>query len=196
VTDHKPLTWIMNVKDPGSRLLRWWIKLEEYDYEVGYKKGALNTNADALSRIGSLTAVKGTPAEKLVRITDETKATILYDYHDSPVGGHRGMNRTFKEIRQKYEWPNMESDIEKYVRRCKSCQMNKNLSPRHKAPMEITTTARRPFERCALGIVGPTAVTNRGNRYILTFQDDLTTFTVTIPIPTQDWHASLCKVSC
>jgi hypothetical protein len=21
-TDHKPLTWIMNVKDPGSRLLR------------------------------------------------------------------------------------------------------------------------------------------------------------------------------
>ena len=23
VNDHKPLTWIMNVKDPGSRLLRW-----------------------------------------------------------------------------------------------------------------------------------------------------------------------------
>jgi hypothetical protein len=22
-SDHKPLTWIMNVKDPGSRLLRW-----------------------------------------------------------------------------------------------------------------------------------------------------------------------------
>jgi hypothetical protein len=22
VTDHKPLTWVMNVKDPGSRLLR------------------------------------------------------------------------------------------------------------------------------------------------------------------------------
>jgi len=54
VTDHKPLTWIMNVKDPGSRLLRWRIKLEEYDYEVIYRKGALNTNADALSRISSL----------------------------------------------------------------------------------------------------------------------------------------------
>ena len=34
VTDHKPLTWIMNVKDPGSRSLQWRIKLEEYDYEV------------------------------------------------------------------------------------------------------------------------------------------------------------------
>jgi hypothetical protein len=31
VSDHKPLTWIMNVKDPGSRLLRWRIQLAEYD---------------------------------------------------------------------------------------------------------------------------------------------------------------------
>jgi hypothetical protein len=46
VTDHKSLTWIMNVKDPGSRLLRWRIKLEDYDYEVVYRKGALNTKVD------------------------------------------------------------------------------------------------------------------------------------------------------
>jgi hypothetical protein len=42
----------MNVKDPGSRLLRWRILLAEYDYEIIYKKGSQNTNADALSRIG------------------------------------------------------------------------------------------------------------------------------------------------
>lgn len=52
--------------------------------------------------------------------------------------------------------------------------------------MEITTTARKPFERCALDIVGPTTETNAGNRYILTFQDDLTKFVVAEPIPTQD----------
>jgi hypothetical protein len=34
VSDHKLLTWIMNVKDPESRLLRWRIQLAEYDYEV------------------------------------------------------------------------------------------------------------------------------------------------------------------
>jgi hypothetical protein len=37
VSDHKPLTWIMSVKDPGSRLPRWRIQLEEYDYEIVYK---------------------------------------------------------------------------------------------------------------------------------------------------------------
>jgi hypothetical protein len=54
VSNHKPLTWIMNVKDPGSRLMRWRIQLEEYDYEIVYKPGVQNSNADALSRIGTL----------------------------------------------------------------------------------------------------------------------------------------------
>jgi transposase InsO family protein len=52
--------------------------------------------------------------------------------------------------------------------------------------MEITTTARKPFERCAIDIVGPTTETNKGNRYILTFQDDLTKFVLAEPIPTQE----------
>lgn len=50
ITDHKPLTWLFNVKDPSSRLMRWRLKLEEYNYEVLYKEGKQNTNADALSR--------------------------------------------------------------------------------------------------------------------------------------------------
>ena len=50
ITDHKPLNWLFNCKDPGSRLVRWRLKLEEFDYEIQYKKGKTNTNADALSR--------------------------------------------------------------------------------------------------------------------------------------------------
>ena len=102
----------------------------------------MNTNVDGLSRINSLTAEKGTPEKKRECVTDEeTKTTIFYEYHDSPVGEHRGMNKTFKEIRKLYEWSNMKRDIEKYVKQCKSCQLNKNLIPRRKAPMEITSTA-------------------------------------------------------
>jgi hypothetical protein len=184
VTDHKPLTWIVSVKDPGSRLLRWRLKLEEYDYEIVYKRGVANTNADALSRVSQLAVVTGETDAKRQLVTDEeTKNTILYEYHDSPVGGHRGMNRTVREIRKRYSWPNMKREIEGYV---KKCQVNKTLGPRKRAPMEITTTARRPFERCAIDIVGPTTETVKGNRYILTFQDDLTKFVVAEPIQAQD----------
>lgn len=49
-TDHRPLMWLMSLKDPNSKLTRWRLKLAEYDYKVVYKKGKQNTNADALSR--------------------------------------------------------------------------------------------------------------------------------------------------
>lgn len=39
------------MKNQSSRLLRRRLKLEEYDYEVVYKTGAKNTNADIPIRI-------------------------------------------------------------------------------------------------------------------------------------------------
>ena len=52
--------------------------------------------------------------------------------------------------------------------------------------MEITTTAKHPFERCPLDIVGPLTETMSRNKYILTFQDDLSKFLVAVPISQQD----------
>jgi len=130
VNDHKPLTWIVSVKDPGSRLLWWRLKLEEYDYEIIFKRGIANTNADALSRVCQLAVVMGETESKKQLVTDEeTKNTILYEYHDSPRGGHRGMNRTVREIRKRYSWRNMIREIEGYVKKYQSCQMNKNGTP-------------------------------------------------------------------
>lgn len=50
VTDHKPLVWLKSVKDRYSRLARWDEELTEYIYEIIYKAGKINLNADALSR--------------------------------------------------------------------------------------------------------------------------------------------------
>ncbi|CAB0033556.1 unnamed protein product [Trichogramma brassicae] len=50
VTDHKPLVWLHNLKNPTSRLARWKEKLRDYDYEIVHKPGKVNANADALSR--------------------------------------------------------------------------------------------------------------------------------------------------
>lgn len=51
VTDHQALVYIMNLKNPASRLMRWKLELSEYDFQVIHKPGILNANADALSRI-------------------------------------------------------------------------------------------------------------------------------------------------
>jgi len=66
----------MNVKDPGSQLLRWSIQLEEFDYEITYKRGSQNKNADVLSRIGSVTAeTKGS-----IKLNEETKNKFCMNY--------------------------------------------------------------------------------------------------------------------
>lgn len=50
-TDHRPLVWLRSLKDPSSKLTRWGLRLQDYDFELIYKNGKQNTNADAFSRI-------------------------------------------------------------------------------------------------------------------------------------------------
>lgn len=50
-TDHRPLAWLNSMKDPSSKLTRWRLSLQDYNFEIIYKNGKQNTNADALSRI-------------------------------------------------------------------------------------------------------------------------------------------------
>jgi hypothetical protein len=50
-TDHQPLVYVFNLKDPNSRLVRWRLSLEEFDYDIKYRAGKQNVVADGLSRI-------------------------------------------------------------------------------------------------------------------------------------------------
>lgn len=50
-TDHKALLWLRQKKDLNRKLLNMKLELEEYEFSITYKKGTLNSNADALSRI-------------------------------------------------------------------------------------------------------------------------------------------------
>jgi hypothetical protein len=127
ITDHKPLIWLFNVTDPGSRLIRWRLKLEEYDYEIIHKAGKSNLNADALSRnpITEASAVHTMQQEEEDaprEYSEEEKKQILYEYHDSPIGGHQGVTRTLDRIRLQHNWKGIAKDVETYIGRCEYCQ--------------------------------------------------------------------------
>lgn len=42
---------LMKVNDLSGRLIRWRLRLSEYDFEIKYKKGQNNAVADMASRI-------------------------------------------------------------------------------------------------------------------------------------------------
>lgn len=108
---------------------------------------------------------------------------IFKENHESSVAGHSGFLRTYKRIRENYKWTRMKSDIKKLINSCPSCQINKTSHKPGKAPMEITTTSEFPFQRLSLDVVGPLPITENGNRFILTMQDDLTKYSYAVPIP-------------
>lgn len=84
-----------------------------------------------------------------------------------------------------HNWKGLIKDVENYITKCELCQKNKLLR-KNKAPLILTDIADKLFEKCALDIVGPLTITNKGNKYILTFQDNLTKFSKAILIANQE----------
>ncbi|CAI6355228.1 unnamed protein product [Macrosiphum euphorbiae] len=90
LSDHRPLTWLFNLKNPLSKLARWRIQLEKYDYEIRYKPGVLNSNVDALTRMYSIQEIKNESYEKFLEkletqiITNSNVKETIGTVIDSP----------------------------------------------------------------------------------------------------------------
>uniref|UniRef100_A0AB38Z1R9 RNA-directed DNA polymerase n=1 Tax=Pitica errantivirus TaxID=3078414 RepID=A0AB38Z1R9_9VIRU len=76
ITDHKPLTFI-KTSDKNSKILRWRLDLENYDYEIKYKEGKSNVVADALSRM---------PIETNINETNNNRSSIIPGNEDAEDG--------------------------------------------------------------------------------------------------------------
>ena len=71
-TDHSALRWLFTVEEPSGRLIRWRLRLAEFNFNIAYKKGTCNQQADALSRLHTL-------AETVHEDWDDIPSFILSD---------------------------------------------------------------------------------------------------------------------
>ncbi|KAH8241672.1 hypothetical protein KR032_006895, partial [Drosophila birchii] len=51
ITDHASLKWLMSQTDLNSRLARWALKLQGFNFKIEHRSGRLNVVPDALSRV-------------------------------------------------------------------------------------------------------------------------------------------------
>jgi len=157
-------------------------KLTIFKNEVNYTNDKLNwSQVRAMYRY----IFKGTHVNVLIysetTMSKQDKIDVIKLYHDSLLGGHLGVSKTLKRIRTQIQWKGMRKDVRQYIEKCESCQKNKS-SKKIKLPMAITTTSTKPFQKIFLDIVGKLPTSYRNNSYILTIQDDLTKFLLTIPL--------------
>ena len=74
-TDHSSLRWLMNITDPSDGLLRWRLRLSEFDFAINYKKGSRNLQADAMSRLSTLGETTVEPDYEIPSYTVESSDT-------------------------------------------------------------------------------------------------------------------------
>ena len=83
------------MKDPSSILLKWQLKLEEYEYDIIYRRCSSNTYVDALSRIDVAETIN----------TEQEKLKIFQEMHLKPARGYLGMNKTYERMKLFTTWP-------------------------------------------------------------------------------------------
>ena len=111
--------------------------------------------------------------------------TVLVNYHELPFTAHQGVSRTVRFISRKYWWETLREDVSKFIKECEACAKTKT-GRRIVAPLGDALTAQEFLDVVSLDIVGPLPVTEKGNKYLLTFVDHFTCFCEAIPTAQQD----------
>jgi len=57
ITDHQCLKWLQQLENPTGRLGRWLFELQQFDFDIRYRRGGQNQVTDALSREPQLSAI-------------------------------------------------------------------------------------------------------------------------------------------
>ena len=48
----------------------------------------------------------------------EKRDAIFYEYHNSPIGGHRGAGKTYNRIKQDFYCENLKQDVQRRIQQC------------------------------------------------------------------------------
>jgi hypothetical protein len=169
-SDHKNLTYFKSPNNISPRQARWQQTLDDYNFELIHFPGKSNTIADLLSRRKDFE--EGVDPNKNVTLLPdhlfsnkinkiyldndpETRRSVLYQIHDTPVGGHPGISNTWDLIKRRYEGPHLHKFVENYVKGCAKCQESKVISNLKRAPLYNfdTHVEQGPFQYVSMDLI-------------------------------------------
>ena len=108
---------------------------------------------------------------------------VIKAFHDPPVNGHQGVDKTYEKMRDQVYWTNMEQDVRDYIKACEPCQKYKHH--RHMSKTQKMPILTNVFQEVSMDVVGPVPSSKMGNRYILATQDRLSRWLMFNPIGDQ-----------
>ncbi len=99
-------------------------------------------------------------------VTEEIRNIIFENSHSKRTAGHFGRDRTIDNIRSRFYWPGMTSDITRWVQECDVCARAKIGPGLGRSPLRQFKVT--DIMQCvAIDIFGPLHITEGGNEYII-----------------------------
>ncbi|CAG2254502.1 unnamed protein product [Mytilus edulis] len=111
---------------------------------------------------------------------------ILFMVHDSPLGGHSGIQNTLDRLRDDFYFPRMGKIVTDYVASCHDCQSRKVTNLKTKAKIVPYRTPSEPFQVWQVDLFGPLKTSPNGNQYLFTASDMFSKYLFVLPIRNKD----------
>ena len=111
-----------------------------------------------------LAAVGGAPARWMAPAA--LCGQLLAAAHSVATAGHRGRDQTYQALRRRWYWRGMFRDVQRFVRGCLQCRRRKDSQPVRAGHM-VTFNATTPMQDLGVDLVGPLALTDSGNRFVV-----------------------------
>jgi hypothetical protein len=157
-TDHRNLVYL--AKSSVPKLVRWHLKLQEFDFTIKHISGKTNVVADALSRCHAL--------------SDDAVSKIAKAHN--AVVGHRGVKQTVSMLKEAgLVWESMQKDVEDFIHSCATCQKVR-LGIGNVTSALATTMVEEPFHTVAVDTVGPLPADEHGHQYVIVLIDCFSRF--------------------
>ena len=154
-SDHKNLSYLTTTKKLNRQQVRWAELLASYDFQIYYRKGSKNRQADAFSQRSDL-ITKETQEQSLFtgkgktlvldkpevatlhqnttssrrHVPKKNQRKVISDHHNGPLLGYPGRDKTIELTQQRYQFLNIRKAVKDYIQQCITCAQNK--STRHK----------------------------------------------------------------
>ncbi len=117
---------------------------------------------------------------------------VLYSLHDD--AGHLGIERTTELVKDRFYWPQVTSEVEKYVKSCGRCMARKTL-PQKRAPLSNITSSG-PMELICIDFLS-VEPDSKGIANVLVVTDHFTRYAQAYPAKDQKavTVAKICGIS-
>lgn len=192
-TDHSNLTYISTAG--SSKVLRWKLALQEFQFFVEHIAGVHNTVADILSRNPAAEEVSNVLVTTTNATIPQVYRNLIGKVHNS-VMGHHGVSLTIAKVKrlleqmqknkecpegldqsilEKHKWPKMRTHVDMFIKSCPGCQKQDQHIPRI-VTTPFSTNAWQPMDIISIDSIGPFPESKEGYQYVITIIDDFTRF--------------------